>query len=49
MVLVVFCYEVLVLYWDLRKIYRYELYDILDFNIPIGINGDCYDRYLITN
>jgi NADH dehydrogenase (ubiquinone) Fe-S protein 2 len=33
--------------WDLRKIYPYEVYSLLDFNIPYGINGDCYDRYLI--
>lgn len=33
--------------WDLRKINSYEIYDKLKFNIPIGINGDCYDRYLI--
>jgi NADH dehydrogenase (ubiquinone) Fe-S protein 2 len=33
--------------WDLRKTEPYEIYDSLDFNIPIGIRGDCYDRYLI--
>jgi len=33
--------------WDLRKTQPYEIYDQLDFNIPIGTNGDCYDRYLI--
>lgn len=33
--------------WDLRKSNSYEVYDKLDFNIPVGINGDCYDRYLI--
>ncbi len=33
--------------WDLRKMQPYEIYDLLDFNIPIGKNGDCYDRYLI--
>lgn len=33
--------------WDLRKHQPYEIYNILDFNIPIGSNGDCYDRYLI--
>lgn len=33
--------------WDLRKTQPYEVYDKLDFNIPIGTNGDCYDRYLI--
>jgi NADH dehydrogenase (ubiquinone) Fe-S protein 2 len=33
--------------WDLRKTQPYEVYDKLDFDIPIGTNGDCYDRYLI--
>jgi NADH-quinone oxidoreductase subunit D len=33
--------------WDLRKSQPYECYDRLDFDIPIGKNGDCYDRYLI--
>jgi len=33
--------------WDLRKIQPYEIYHELDFNIPIGLNGDCYDRYNI--
>jgi NADH dehydrogenase I D subunit len=33
--------------WDLRKNQPYEVYDKLDFDIPIGKNGDCYDRYLI--
>jgi len=33
--------------WDLRKTQPYEVYDKLDFTIPIGTNGDCYDRYLI--
>ena len=33
--------------WDLRKNQSYEIYDSLDFNIPIGHNGDCFDRYLI--
>jgi len=32
--------------WDLRKSQSYECYDQLDFKIPIGKNGDCYDRYL---
>jgi NADH:ubiquinone oxidoreductase subunit D len=31
---------------DLRKNYPYEIYDTLDFQIPIGSKGDCYDRYL---
>ena len=33
--------------WDLRKKQPYEVYDQLDFDIPIGMNGDCYDRYLV--
>ncbi len=32
--------------WDLRKSQPYEVYDELEFNIPVGKNGDCYDRYL---
>ena len=32
--------------WDLRKSQPYECYDQLDFKIPVGKNGDCYDRYL---
>ncbi len=30
--------------WDLRRKEPYEVYDLLDFKIPIGLNGDCYDR-----
>ena len=33
--------------WDLRKNQPYEVYDEIDFDIPVGINGDCYDRYLV--
>ena len=32
--------------WDLRKAQPYECYDEFDFKIPVGKNGDCYDRYL---
>jgi len=35
------------IYWDLRKSQPYEVYSQLKFNIPVGNNGDCYDRYLI--
>ncbi|WP_438970818.1 NADH-quinone oxidoreductase subunit D [Methylophaga sp.] len=33
--------------WDLRRKQPYEVYDKLDFDIPIGKEGDCYDRYLV--
>jgi len=33
--------------WDLRKNKPYEIYDKINFSVPIGKNGDCYDRYLI--
>jgi NADH-quinone oxidoreductase subunit D len=33
--------------WDLRKAQPYECYGELEFDIPVGKNGDCYDRYLI--
>ncbi|OFZ97974.1 MAG: NADH dehydrogenase [Betaproteobacteria bacterium RIFCSPLOWO2_02_FULL_62_17] len=32
--------------WDLRRKQPYEVYDRLQFDIPVGVNGDCYDRYL---
>ena len=32
--------------WDVRKKEPYEVYDKMDFDIPVGVNGDCYDRYL---
>jgi len=33
--------------WDLRKKQTYDIYDQVDFDIPVGTNGDCYDRYLV--
>ena len=35
------------IYWDLRKSQPYEIYDKLNFDVPVGKTGDCYDRYLI--
>jgi NADH:ubiquinone oxidoreductase subunit D len=32
---------------DCRKSHPYEVYDLIDFSIPVGVYGDCYDRYLI--
>jgi NADH-quinone oxidoreductase subunit D len=33
--------------WDIRKATPYDVYGELDFDIPVGLNGDCYDRYLM--
>ena len=33
--------------WDLRKKQPYDVYDQMDFDIPVGKTGDCYDRYLV--
>tara|TARA_R100000005_G_scaffold90521_2_gene61957 strand:- start:14347 stop:15525 length:1179 start_codon:yes stop_codon:yes gene_type:complete len=33
--------------WDLRKSQPYDVYDRMDFDIPVGLNGDCFDRYLM--
>ena len=32
--------------WDLRKVAPYDKYDEVEFDVPVGKNGDCYDRYL---
>jgi NADH dehydrogenase (ubiquinone) Fe-S protein 2 len=31
--------------WDLRKAQPYDAYDEIEFDVPIGTKGDCYDRY----
>ncbi|MFN7013781.1 MAG: hypothetical protein ACK4ON_05880 [Bacteroidia bacterium] len=47
-VVVALCCVVLCFSWDLRKyLSYYDLYNLLDFKIPVGTFGDCYDRYLI--
>ena len=33
--------------WDLRKTQPYSVYDQLEFDVPVGVNGDCYDRFLV--
>jgi len=33
--------------WDLRKVQPYDVYSKMDFEVPVGTRGDCYDRYLI--
>ena len=33
--------------YDIRKAAPYDAYDLVDFDIPVGSNGDCYDRYLM--
>ncbi|XP_069114851.1 NADH-ubiquinone oxidoreductase 49 kDa subunit-like [Argopecten irradians] len=35
------------IHWDLRKTQPYDAYDLVEFDVPIGVKGDCYDRYLI--
>jgi NADH-quinone oxidoreductase subunit D len=33
--------------WDLRKSQPYDVYDRMDFDVPVGKNGDCYDRFMV--
>jgi NADH-quinone oxidoreductase subunit D len=33
--------------WDLRKSQPYEVYEVMDFDVPVGRHGDCFDRYLV--
>src|SRR5678816_1696810 len=33
--------------WDIRKSQPYEVYDRMDFDVPVGTNGDCYDRFMV--
>ena len=32
--------------WDIRKVAPYDAYDLVEFDVPIGTRGDCFDRYL---
>lgn len=33
--------------WDLRRTFPYEIYSNLKFSVPVGVTGDCYDRYAV--
>lgn len=35
--------------WDLRKTQPYDAYHLVDFDVPIGARGDCYDRLVMRN
>ena len=35
--------------WDLRKVAPYDAYDKVDFDVPVGYRGDCFDRYGASN
>ena len=35
--------------WDLRKAQPYDAYDKVEFDVPVGKHGDCYDRYPLTD
>ena len=35
--------------WDLRKSQPYDAYDLVDFDVPVGTAGDCYDRSFLMN
>src|SRR3546814_10938191 len=33
--------------WDIRKSQPYDVYDRMDFDVPVGTSGDCYDRFMV--
>ena len=33
--------------WDIRKSQPYDVYDRMDFDVPVGTKGDCYDRFMV--
>jgi NADH-quinone oxidoreductase subunit D len=33
--------------WDIRKADPYDVYERMEFDIPVGVNGDCYDRFVV--
>ena len=38
--------NIIPLKWDIRKTSPYDAYDLVEFDVPIGTRGDCYDRYI---